>query len=313
MLTFTATESDHGRSVESFLLNLLPPASAGYRHKLIRAGHLLVNGQTTTTITLLRFGDSLALKESTKTRELLSAKPPTIDILYEDDLLVVINKEPGLPVHKAAEDGGRNLVAVAEAFMAGRGTPVKLRPVNRLDSGTSGATLLAKSATSAGMFGRFVKEEGLGKIYLAVTTGQLPPSGSITVPLEGKEADTGYQLLAAGPARSLAAVFPRTGRTHQIRKHLSMIGHPILGDRRYGGPPLPGYQGHCLHAFAVAFRHPGRGEELTILAPLPIGLLRLGEEVAGSAWAEIFRALPGLALTNICRSAVPGQPASVAG
>jgi RluA family pseudouridine synthase len=312
MLTFTATESDHGRSVESFLLNLLPSASAGYRHKLIRAGHLTVNGQATTAAALLRLGDSLALKESAKTGELLSARPPAVDILYEDDLLLVINKEPGLPVHKAAEDGGRNLVAVAEAYMAERGTPVKLRPVNRLDSGTSGATLLAKSATSAGMFGRFVKEEGLGKIYLAVTTGQLPPSGSITVPLEGKEADTGYRLLAAGPAGSLAAVFPRTGRTHQIRKHLSMIGHPILGDRRYGGPPLPGYPGHGLHAFAVAFRHAGRGEELTILAPLPAGLLRLGGQLAGSAWAEIFLALPALALTDIYRSTAPDQPASAA-
>lgn len=312
MLTFTVADVDHCRRVESFLQNLLPTASLGYLRKLVRAGHLTVNGAATTPEAVLLDGDRLDLKESGKTRELLAVRPAVIDIIYEDDWLLVLNKEPGLPVHKSAEDGEHNLVTVAEGFMVERGTPVKLRPVNRLDRGTSGATLLAKSATSAGMFGRFVKEEGLGKVYLALATGRLSTTGTITEPLEGKEAETRYEALATAERGSLAVVYPRTGRTHQIRKHLSMIGHPLLGDRRYGGPELHGYEGHGLHALAVAFRHPVLDREMTILAPLPAGLLRLCKGVAGNAWVGILRTLPALAATDIYRSADPGQPASAA-
>ena len=313
MLTFTAEITDHCRRLDSFLQNLIPMAPAGYRHKLIRSGHLLVNGSPATQDTLLMAGDRLSLKESAKTGELLRKRLPDLDLLYEDDLLVIINKEAGLPVHKSTEDGDRNLVTLAEAYMAQRGTPVKLRPVNRLDRGTSGATLLAKSATSAGMFGRFVKEEGLGKVYLALAVGLLPAEGVIAEPLDGKESETSYRLLAATDGGSLAVVYPRTGRTHQIRKHLSMIGHPLLGDRRYGGPPLQGTAGHGLHAFAVSFRHPQQQEETTILAPLPVDLVRLCNRIAGSDWEGILVQLPFLAVTDTCRSTDPDPTGSGGG
>ena len=250
----------------------------------------------------LRGGEAIDVEPANLTP--LKAEPEAlpVDILYEDDLLLIINKEPALPVHKAAEDQGRNLVALAEQYMIQRETPLKLRPVNRLDSGTSGATLLAKSATSAGTMGRFIKEEGLGKIYLAITEGVLPPSLTITEPLEGKEAETRFTTLATGDKGSLAVVFPRTGRTHQIRKHLAMVGHPILGDLRYGGPTVSGLVGHGLHAFSVSFRHPKAGAKTTVTAPLPAGLLRLGEAVAGSAWGDILQKLPAIAVRDIYRS-----------
>ena len=294
MLTITITESDHCRRVESFLRNLLPKAPLAYLGKLVRGGHLAVNGQPTSPGTLLVAGDTVTLKESARTTELMSEKLPPLDILFEDDRIVVVNKPPGLPVHRTAEDE-RNLVELAEHFLALRGTAVKLRPVNRLDRGTSGATILAKSATSAGIFGRFVKETGLGKLYLAVADGKMPAEGTIDAPLEGKEAQTQYRTLFQGQSAALLLVTPITGRMHQIRKHLALIGHPVRGDRRYRGAPLAEYPGHCLHAFLVSFRHPVSGEEIIIHAPLPAPLLEQLRQLTGCFFLQLLHSLPALA------------------
>lgn len=290
MLTFTITESDHCRSVESFLRNLLPGAPLAYLGKIIRGGHLTVNGLPATPRTLLVTGETVALKESGRTRELLAPEPPSLDILFEDDRIVVVNKPPGLPVHRTAESE-LTLTDLAERFLAQRGTPVKLRPVNRLDRGTSGATILAKSATSAGIFGRFVKETGLGKLYLAVADGKLPVEGTIDAPLEGKEAQTQYRTLFQGRGAALLLVTPITGRMHQIRKHLALTGHPVRGDRRYRGTTLADYPGHCLHAFMVSFRHPVSGEEISIHAPLPRHLLDQLRQLAGDFYPALVQSL----------------------
>ncbi|AJE02643.1 RluA family pseudouridine synthase [Geobacter pickeringii] len=294
MLTFTITETDHCRPVASFLRNLLPAAPLPYLRKLLKSGHLAVNGVPATPDLLLAIDDTVALKESGRTGQFLATEPPLLDILHEDDRIVIVNKPAGLPVHRTAETGDDNLVDLAERFMAERETPVKLRPVNRLDRGTSGATILAKSATSAGMFGRFVKEEGLGKLYLAVAEGTMPPDGEIDAPLDGKESVTRHRLLFQADAEAVVALYPVTGRTHQIRKHLSLIGHPVRGDRRYGGSPLTGYPGHLLHAFRVALRNPETGRELVIHAPLPPGFVAAVRGIAGDAFAPLLRHLPEL-------------------
>jgi RluA family pseudouridine synthase len=288
---------DHCRQVESFLRNLLPGAPAGYLRQLVKSGHLLVNGSPTVLEAVLRMGDRVTLKESGRTRGFLAAVRPALDIIWEDERIVVINKASGLPMHRTAEYGDTDLVTLATRHYAAMGIELHLRPVNRLDRGTSGAVILAKSATSAGMFGRFVKEEGLGKVYLALVRGELPGEGLIEEPLDGKEAQTRFRCLARGEQGALAAVFPVTGRMHQIRKHLSMLGHPILGDRRYGGAPLADYPGFALHAFRVSFRHPAKGTELTLYAPLPDGLTALAGSVIGPSLPAVLAGLP----TSICR------------
>ncbi|RNC68398.1 MAG: RluA family pseudouridine synthase [Desulfuromonadales bacterium] len=287
MLTYTITEKDHCRRLESFVRNLLPAAPSSYVKKLTKGGHIAVNSHPAAADDLLAAGDTVAIKESARTRELVATTLPPLDILYEDDLIVIINKAPGLPVHRTAEEE-HNLVNLAEEFMTERGTPVKLRPVNRLDRGTSGATILAKSATSAGMFGRFVKETGLDKLYLAVAEGTLPAEGVITEPLEGKESETRFRCLHQGKSTAFVLLTPITGRTHQIRKHLAHIGHPVQGDRRYRGAPLAEYDGHLLHAFRVALPHPATGQELVIHAPLPEGFIACVKELAGEAFPDIF-------------------------
>jgi len=297
MLTFTIAAEDHCRQVESFLHNLMPGATRGYRQKLLKSGHLLVNSTVLPAEHLLLEGDLLALKESSRTAALLRKERPVVDLLYEDDMIMVVNKEPGRSVHNTSEDTGTDLVLHCEEYMERRGTPCKLRPVNRLDRGTSGAVILAKSPTAAGILGRFIREEGLAKIYLAVVMGQVAAEGEIDLPLEGKESLTRYKRLFQGTYDAVVAVYPVNGRTHQIRKHFSIFGHPVVGDKRYGGLVVKGLGGHALHAFAVGFPNPGTGQAMNVYAPLPVGLVSLLKQVAGNSFPEVLKGLTELEFT----------------
>jgi RluA family pseudouridine synthase len=295
MLTYTISESDHCRSTESFLRNLLPAAPFAYLHKLAKSGHVTLNGVPLSRDTLLRLGDTVTLKESRKTSAFLAGMKATLDILYEDQWIVIFNKPPGLAMHRAAEVDEKNLVDLGGKLLAERdGFPGKLRPVNRIDRGTSGAVIMAKSSTAAGMFGRFVKEKGLTKVYLAVAQGRLPKEGMITQPLEGKEAETAFRLLFQGSMGALAAVYPLTGRMHQIRQHFRQSGHPVLGDRRYGGGQLPEYEGFLLHSFRTSLTHPATGEILTVFAPLPAGFLAQLRKLCGEFFITVLQGVSDL-------------------
>ena len=294
MIAITITEDDHCRCLESLLQNLLPKAPLSYLKKLIRSGHVTVNGKKGPPETILLLDDTVDIKESARTRELITENVPELDILYEDQWIIAFNKEAGLPVHRAAEVDDHNLVELGKKFLENRGIVGKLRPVNRLDRGTSGVIIMAKSPTAAGMFGRMVKEEGLSKLYLAVTAGQLPDQGSITAPLDGKESETRFRLIFQGDDRSLAAVYPLTGRMHQIRRHLALYGHPVLGDRRYGGQILPGFTGIHLHSFRTTFTHPATGGRTEIYAPLPEHFLSLLARMTVDDFLPILRSLPNL-------------------
>lgn len=294
MLTFTITPADHCRQAESFLHNLLPAATRGYLQKLIKSGHLQLNNAPLQPETLFLLGDPVTLKESSKTAALIGRTGAAVDILFEDDMLLLVNKEPGRSVHNTAEDTGKDLVLFCEEYLQRRGTPCKLRPVNRIDRGTSGTVILAKSPTAAGIMGRHIRETGLGKTYLAVVAGELPEKGEIDIELEGKESLTRYNRLLQGDGAAVAAVWPVSGRMHQIRKHFSIYGHPILGDRRYGGATVKGLGGHALHAFAVSFPHPATGTAMTIHAPLPPGLLILLEAVCKEGFKPLMMELAGL-------------------
>jgi RluA family pseudouridine synthase len=275
MLTYTITEHDHCRRLESFLRNLLPAAPTAYPRKLIKSGAVKLNAATVTPDTLLALHDTVTVKESAVLSALLTDTPPTLDILYEDDHIAVVNKPSGLPMHRTAELES-DLVAQGMAFMAWRGTTCKLYPVNRLDRGTSGTVIMAKSSSSAGMFGRKVKETGLDKLYLALVAGNVGDSGVISEALDGKESETRYSLLAQGNDCSLLAVVPISGRMHQIRRHLEMIGHPVMGDKRYGHREMPELPGFALHSFRTVLTMPDV-RRLTVCAPLPGELLAVCE------------------------------------
>jgi len=277
MLTYQITQLDHCRRLESFLRTLLPAAPAGYPRKLIKSGAAKLNNTISTPDTLLSHQDTVTLKESATLTALLSPSRPSLDILYEDSLIAIINKPAGLPMHRTAELE-HNLVEQAMAYMTWRGTPCKLYPVNRLDRGTSGAVILAKSSSAAGIYGRQVKETGLDKLYLALAEGRMDESGIINQALDGKESETRFSVLANGEGCSLLAVVPISGRMHQIRRHLELIGHPVLGDRRYGSGDLPDMAGLALHSFRTVLVRPDNTGTLAVCAPLPEGFLACCEK-----------------------------------
>jgi len=273
MLSYMISSCDHCRRLESFLRTLMPTAAPGYPRKQIKSGAVKLNGTTAKADSFLFCNDTVTLKESSALIALLRETRPQLDILYEDDQVVIVNKPAGLAMHRTAELES-DLVEQATAYMTWRGTPCKLYPVNRLDRGTSGTVILAKSSSTAGIYGRQVKETGLDKLYLALTEGVTPQNGVIDVMLDDKESETRYETLLAGSGFTLLAVTPISGRMHQIRRHLESIGHPVVGDKRYGSYVLPDYEGFALHSFRTALTRPD-DTPLTVCAPVPEGFLEL--------------------------------------
>jgi len=275
MLYFEITHPDHCRRLESFLRTLMPTSPPGYARKQIKSGATSLNGIVATPDTLLALHDKVSLKESGATTGYISAVRPDLDILYEDSLILIANKPHGLPMHRTAELEG-NLVDAAQTYMIQRTTPCKLYPVNRLDRGTSGAVIMAKSSSSAAIYGRQIQETGLDKLYLALVWGIPESSGVISETLDGKECETHYKTIIAGENCSLLAVTPISGRMHQIRRHLASIGRPIIGDKRYGGGDLPELSGFALHSFRTNLDRIETGK-LTVCAPISEEMLDLCE------------------------------------
>lgn len=334
MLTYTITPDDHCRRLESFLQRLLPTAQPAYCRKLIKSNACRLNGGSASPDLLLCAGDIISLKESGQVMEHLNksffqvqirdeiktarssatqaytqyVEEPNpsqrryrpeleleLDILWQDDRLLVINKPAGLAMHPAAEVD-ENLVDLASAWLEKRSNhPTRAYPVNRLDRGTSGVVLLATSSSNAGMLGRQVKQEGLDKCYLTVVEGSLEGAGEIDAALDGKASLSRYRCLATGPDNSLLLVEPVSGRTHQIRRHLSLVGHPVVGDTRYHALALPSLPGIALHSFRTILQHPTEIQQLTICAPLPAALRALIVERCGLDQASLLQLLLELA------------------
>lgn len=294
MLSYSVTPDDHCRRLESYLQRLLPAAQPAYCRKLIKSNACRLNGDPAAADTLLQAGDQIMLKESSSVTGLLQGKRPVLDLLWQDDRLLVLNKPAGLAMHPAAEVD-ENLVDLVSAWLEKRSNhPARAYPVNRLDRGTSGVVLLATSSSNAGMLGRQVKEEGLDKCYLTVVEGRLEGSGEIDADLDGKQSLSRYQCLAAGRHNSLLMVEPVSGRTHQIRRHLSLVGHPVVGDKRYNAVPLPSLPGIALHSFRTMLQHPTEQRQLTICAPLPAALRDLVLERCGLTETALLQLLTEL-------------------
>ncbi len=255
--------------------------------RLIEGGHVLLNGEPGRKAGAIVAGDRVELEIPLTEHATHAPEAGVLPVLYEDELLVAVNKPPGLAVHGAPND---EAACVAFWFLARYPEAAREfevdRPgvVHRLDKDTSGVLLLAKTpAAQAALSGSFERRE-TKKTYLAVVEGipdrkraviEAPLSRhpgdrtKMAVAKQGRESTTEYELIASSHGRALLEVRPFTGRTHQIRVHLAAIGVPVVDDRVYG---RTGKGRQLLHAWRISIPHPNGGE-LTVTAPLPDDML----------------------------------------
>jgi 23S rRNA pseudouridine1911/1915/1917 synthase len=274
--------------LDRFLAIELPQYSRSRFQQLIRDGFVTLNGKTARPRDILRAGDVIDLTEPPP--EKIDNQPEAIplDILFEDDDLIVINKPAGLVVHPGAGHREHTLVnALLHHCSTLSGIGGKERPgiVHRLDKDTSGCLVVAKNDESHRGLSIQFAERTVEKIYLALVSEKLRRSAGViekkigrhrvhrqrmSVTSErGRAARTEYRVLRLSEQASLVECKLHSGRTHQIRVHLHHLGHPVLGDKVYA-PKLTGkFPRQMLHAWKLGFRHPRMGEWRTFEAPLP--------------------------------------------
>ncbi len=241
--------------------------------KALKKGAVLVDGELHPSGWWIRPGMKLELFDP----ELSPPKPlpMELDILFEDDDLAVINKPAGIAV------SGNKYLTIQNALIhnlkpgiSGEALPWP-RTVHRLDHPTSGLLLVAKSRSAVADLGRQFEEKSIRKRYRAIVQGKLPPSGIIGIPVNGQPARTVYKSVEYVPSPktqwiTLVDLFPETGRTHQLRIHLSSLGHPIVGDKLYtGNKPLLKGKGLFLAAVEITFTHPRSGEMMRFSIEMP--------------------------------------------
>ena len=227
-------------------------------------------------------GDVLTVNVADRVRECsIEENAPLPDVLWEDDDLLIINKQSGVAVHASALTGGDITVEQMVLRYLGGGA---FHPVNRLDRGVSGVMVVAKSGYAHARTMAQLHTEDFRREYRAVCHGvPSPTAGEVILPIgrdtasavkrmidpEGKAAHTLYEVLSVHGETALLRLQPVTGRTHQLRLHMAAMGHPLLGDWLYGEehPLLP--RRVALHSYELWLKHPVTGEHLHIVAPLP--------------------------------------------
>ena len=293
---------EDGISLLSLLKNKLKLSTRTIKVLKYRAGGLKVNGEEVTVRRTLCEGDTVELavedREEERAESVVPRKLP-IKILYRDVSITVCNKPPKMPTHPSHGHLDDTL-ANALAYLASvKGIPFVFRPVNRLDGDTSGIVLTANDRISAGRMFTAMKNGEIKKTYVAIVCGVPEPMRGVvdapiaradvgilmrTVSAEGREARTEYNTVAVSPdgKYSMVVLRPLTGRTHQIRVHMSYIGCPLVGDFLYGERSEL-IDRHALHAARMTFSHPEDGRSITVSAPLPDDMLSLYEKLIRSS------------------------------
>jgi 23S rRNA pseudouridine1911/1915/1917 synthase len=296
-MVLRAGESDKGKRLDAFLRERLPQFSRSRLQSWIREGRVQVDHAAAKASYAIRGAEVIDWEAGALPP--LRAEPEAIElnVIYEDDAAVAIDKPAGMVVHAGAgHHRGTVVNALLHRFGSLSGVGGELRPgiVHRLDRFTSGVLLAAKTDAghrdlAAQFAGRTVE-----KTYLALVEGVVAGSGRSEKPIArdprnrarmtallatGRTALTDWKAIEAFPGHTLLQIRIGTGRTHQIRAHMAALGHPVAGDRLYGAEPS-GWNRYFLHAWRLTFRSPATGERVELEAPLPADL---------TAWLEALR------------------------
>ena len=292
-ITKTITAAEDGSTVRHILkagLHFSTHAVA----RLTRAENgILVNGRHARTVDILHAGDVLQVETGDHRPPKVLPTPGDwpLPIVWEDGHLLVVDKPAGMTAH--ASNFLPDTPTVAGALAWQRGTDFIFHSVNRLDKGTTGLMVVAKSGYVHDRLRRALHTEGFYREYRAVCLGcPQPLQGTIDAPIgrdetsavarkirpDGQSAISHYEVLVPGEALSLVKLVPETGRTHQLRLHMASIGHPLAGDWLYGSEDPALIPRPALHAYALRLTHPVTGEVLSFTAPLPADMRRLVPE-----------------------------------
>lgn len=245
---------------------------------------ILLNGKWEYVNTHVKTGDLLEIK---LIEEECSANIPPVyapfSIVYEDDDILVIDKPANMPIHPSLNHYENTLANAVCYYFTNQGIPYTFRCVNRLDKNTTGLTIIAKHMLSSAILSQDVAVKSIKREYLAIVCGETDDSGTIDAPIErkdsstierqidyvhGERAVTHYRKIDSKNGYTLLSLILETGRTHQIRVHMSSIGHPLIGDFLYH-PASTELTRQALHSHKLEFRHPITKETMVFTAPLP--------------------------------------------
>ena len=266
------------------ILSLEFKISSRLKNKLIKKNMVFLNGNICDTRNNINIGDKLIIDLNYKEdNSNIIPKEMNLDIIYEDNWLLVINKPAGITIHPSILHFDNSLSNGVRFYFDKIGLNKKIRPVNRLDKDTSGLVIFAKCEYIQECLSLQMKEGIFEKEYLCLVSGTFnQKAGTINLPIarkegsimercideKGKQAITHYKVLKEFENYSLVQCTLETGRTHQIRLHMSSIGHPLLGDTLYGtSSPLISRQ--ALHSYKIKFIHPITKKELELTAKIP--------------------------------------------
>ena len=257
--------------------------------RLIAEGRVRVNGKPAAKSARLSGGETVTVDVPQLRETALPPQDIPLDVVYEDDDVIVVNKPTGLVVHPAPGHPDGTLVNAllhhCGDSLSGIGGEKRPGIVHRIDRDTSGLIIAAKNDTAHLALSAQLKDHSLSRTYECLVTGNMKQdSGTVDAPIgrssadrkkmavvpTGRRAVTHWEVVARYPGVTHLRCRLETGRTHQIRVHMAYIGHPILGDTVYGAKkPVPGLTGQCLHATGLRFVHPRTGEPVELHCPLP--------------------------------------------
>lgn len=282
VLEYIIPEEFDGKTVESFLRGHIKMSLALFRSQKRVPDGITLNGVHTRSIDKVHTGDVLRVNIPDDEKASLPSDYP-LDIIYEDEDILVINKPAELPMHESHNHQGDTLANAVAGYLTKKGRPAVFRAVGRLDKGTSGAVLCALNTFAASKLSGKIEKE-----YLAVPTGKYTEKGTIDKPIyrpdpiktyrtaddRGDRAVTHFFPLEWGEDYSLLLIRLETGRTHQIRVHFAFMGTPLYGDTMYGKADED-ISRQALHCRSLTFIHPVTDEKMTFEAELPEDMKRL--------------------------------------